>query len=448
MSEQKTTDPFEARVADLVRAYTDPAGARPIDSLAVSRAAMTSARASRWSTRRLGAGAAGRRVDGGRWAAAAVAVVLVGVVGVAVWSRPSNSGIGPTPSASASSAPSPAASAVGPVPEVLHHLWQRPLPVAPGPAWATAFLVLTDGLLGVGPDVGAASHSAAAAAGPETLVVTATADTTGCAVGDLGVYRFALEGKGTFMTLTAIGTDACATREAALAGPWAQADLPPPNEGLTLSPGTYQTTGFDPFTDDATPGRLSYTVPAGWKVKEDASTAFVLHHLPDALPGQPATDTFIFMIAQPRLAAAFEEGAVCGEFVDAPGVTSGVDDIVGALRARPGVIATPPTAVTIGGYEGTLIDLRLDPSWTGGCTAPDGPVVGIPILSGPGSGSGPSVGLAPNAPVRLILVDVGDGRTMAIVVACAEPSTLAFFDAQVATAMPVIESLELHPPTP
>ena len=173
----------------------------------------------------------------------------------------------------------------------------------------------------------------------------------------------------------------------------------------------------------------------------------MLHHLP-TLQDQPATDTFIFMIAQPRLAAAFEDGAVCGEFPVASGVGSGADDIVGALSARPGVIASPPTAVTIGGYEGTLIDLRLDPAWTGGCTAPDGPVVGVPILTGPGVGAGPSVGLAPDAPVRLILVDVGGGRTMATVVACAEPSTLAFFDAQVATAMPVIESIELHPPTP
>jgi hypothetical protein len=58
------------------------------------------------------------------------------------------------------------------------------------------------------------------------------------------------------------------------------------------------------------------------------------------------------------------------------------------------------------------------------------------------------VGLAPNAPVRLILVDVGGGRTFAIVVTFAEPSTLPFLDEQVAAAMPVIESIELHPPTP
>jgi hypothetical protein len=447
MPDQKMMEPFETRVADLVRAYTDPADARPVDALAVSRAAMAPGRATGWSTRRLGAGVLGRRNDGGRWAAAAVAVVLVSVVGVAVLSRPSDSGIGPQATPSASSAPSPAASAIGPVPEVLRHLWQRPLPIAPGPAWPTAFLVLTDEVLGVGPDVDSASHSAVAAAGLDTLVVTATPDTVGCAVGDLGVYRFSMEGKDTFTTLTAVGTDACVAREAALAGPWAQADLPPPQDSELLSPGTYETTGFDPFTDDATPGRLSYTVPTGWKVKEDASTAFVLHHLP-TLQAQPATDTFIFMIAQPRLAAAFEDGAVCGEFPVASGVGHGADDIVAALSARPGVVSTPPAPVSVGGYEGTLIDLRLDPAWTGGCTAPDGAVVGIPILTGPGGGPGPLVGLAPNAPVRLILVDVGAGRTMAIFVACAEPSTLAFFDAQVATAMPVIESLELHPPTP
>lgn len=448
MTDLKTNEPFETRFADLARAYTDPAGAREIDSLAVSRAAMTSARATGWSTRRLGAGLIGRRVDGGRWAAAAMAVALVSVVGVAVWSRPSNSGIGPQPTPSASSAPSPAASAVGPVPEVLHHVWQRPLPIAPGPAWATAFLVLTDGILGVGPDVSAASHSAVAAAGTDTLLVTATADTTGCAVGDLGVYRSSLEGKDTFVTLTAVGTDGCAAREDALTGPWVRADLPQPGESDLLQPGTYTTTGFDPFTDAATPGRLSFTVPTRWKVKEDGATAFVLHHLADASQAQPGSDTFIFMVAQPRLAAAFGDKAVCGLFTDAPGAARGVDDLVAAITTRPGVISTLPADVTVGGYTGKLIDLQVAPSFTGGCMAPEGPVVGVPILRGPGGELGPSLGLSPAAPVRLILLDLGDGRTMSIAIVSLPPTQPASFHEGVDAAMSIIESIELHPPTP
>ena len=343
MTEQKTTDPFEARFAGLVRTYTDEAGARPIDSLAVSRTAMASGRTTGWSTRGLGARVTGRR-DGGRWAAAAVAVVLVGVVGIAVWSRSSNSGIGPGPTPSPSSAASPRASAVGPVPEALRHLWQRPLPVAPGPAWATANLILTDELLGVGSEPGTAMHSAVAAAGPDTLVVTATAETTGCAVGDVGVYRWSLEGKDTYLTLTAVGPDACAAREVALAGPWVRADLPPPSDGVTLPPGTYKTTGFDPFADDAVPGRLSYTVPAGWKVKEDVATSFVLHHVPDAAQGQAAPDTFIFAIAQPRLAGGRSRTArSAASSPRDPASGAGSTTSWPRSVARPGVVATPPT---------------------------------------------------------------------------------------------------------
>ncbi len=279
-------------------------------------------------------------------------------------------------------------------------------------------------------------------------MVTAKAGTSGCGPGDVGVYRFVLEGKDTFVTLTSVGADACAAREAALTGPWVRADMPPPDEGLTLSPGTYDTTGFDPFADDAVPGRQSYTVPAGWKVKEDSATAFVLHYLADASAGQPVRDTFIFELARPRLAAAFKDGAICGPFGDEPGVGQGVDDIVAALVARPGVVSTSPEAVSVSGYEGTLLDLSVAPSWTGGCVAPEGPMVGIPVLRGSGGELGPTIGLVPDAPIRLILVDVGGGRTMAIAVACSAAPGTSQFDAQLKAAMPVIESIELHPPAP
>jgi hypothetical protein len=227
-----------------------------------------------------------------------------------------------------------------------------------------------------------------------------------------------------------------------------RADLPQPGEsGELLPPGTYPTTGFDPFTDAANSGRLSYTVPAGWKVKDDGAAAFVLHHVPDAVQGQSSTDTFIFAVAQPRLAAAFKDGAICGPFGDEPGVGHGVDDIVAALVARPGVVTTPPAGMSVSGYEGKLLDLSVAPSWTGGCVAPEGPMIGIPILRS-GEELGPTVGLVPDAPIRLILVDLTHGRTMAIVVACATPSSASLFDAQLAAAMPVIESIELHPPAP
>jgi hypothetical protein len=56
MTERRATDPFETRFAEQVRAYTDSATERRIDSLAISRAAMASGRASRWSRPWLGGG--------------------------------------------------------------------------------------------------------------------------------------------------------------------------------------------------------------------------------------------------------------------------------------------------------------------------------------------------------------------------------------------------------
>ena len=66
--------------------------------------------------------------------------------------------------------------------DALRHAWQRPLPVAPGPdVYGSGFLSVT-GATGSssaakpGPD---ASQAAIAVAGPDTLLVTATAATTG-----------------------------------------------------------------------------------------------------------------------------------------------------------------------------------------------------------------------------------------------------------------------------
>jgi hypothetical protein len=437
MTERPTIEPFETRFDGRVRAYTDAATARPFDALAASRTAMASQSARGWVRGGPGAGPSGQRSVGVRWAVAGLAVVLVGVVGVGLLGR-----------AWVSSSPSPAAPTGGPIPDVLRHSWQRPLPVAPGPdLLGSGSLILASGQLQSrrDPDA-AASTSAVGATDIDTLAVTATGETVGCAVGDVGTYRWLVEGKGTVLTLTAIGTDACAVREDALAGPWVRADLPPPVDGAApMSSGTYETSSFDPVGDPAAPIRLGYTVPKGWKVKEDRPDSFLLHLLRDAPQGQPATDSFLSLMAQPRMAADFTDGAACGPVEDAPGVGRGLDDLVAAIRARPGVVSTPPVALTIGGYEGQLLDLRIAPDWTGGCLAPEGLIVAIPILQGAEPGV---FGVEPDHPIRLILLDLGDDRTLAIGISDIGPAQPSLFEAHMAEVMPVVESFEFRPPTP
>ncbi len=287
-------------------------------------------------------------------------------------------------------------------------------------------------------------RSAIKATGVDTLLATATAETTGCTIGDVGPYGWSIEGKGTVLTLTATGADACPAREQALSGSWVRSDLPPP-AGLeaTLAPGTHLTSSFDPFGDVGSPGRLSYTVPAGWQAPEDASATLGLQHLPGDAQGPPS---MIFLFARPGLAAEINDGEPCGAFSDAPGVGHRVADIVAAIMARPGVVSAQPVSVTVGGYQGQMLDLRLAPSWTDGCIAPEGKAIGVPLIHVAGSPVGPSVGLGPDAPVRLILLDLTGGRTLAVAVACIGPSQPDQIAEQFAQAMPIINSFEFHPP--
>ncbi len=442
MTDRRAMEPFETRLADRVHAYTDPATERRIDALAISRTAMSSAQAPGWSRRWPVAGLPGRRLAGLRVGVAIVAVALIGVVAIGVLGRPSNSTIGqPTPS--------PVPSASGPIPAALLHSWQRPYAVFPGlDPWGSGFLSLAPGQLDFGPTAGdAASSSAVAAAGADTLVATATAETQGCAIGEAGTYHWSLEGQGTVMTLTA-SADACAAREKALAGPWVRADLPLPPSGEPLTPGTYLTSAFDPFGAPGATGELSYTVPDRWKVKEDLAGAFLLHRLPDNSSSQPSMDTLVHLFTQARLMADYTKGAICGQSGEAPGVGRGVDDIVAAILARPGVVSTPPTAVNIGSYAGQMLDVHLAPTWTGRCQNLDGPIIAMPLLLGLESERSAGIGLVGDSPVRLILLDLTGGRTMAIAVFSGGPSQPSEFEAQAGEAMPVIESFEFHQPVP
>jgi hypothetical protein len=443
MTERQDVDPFEARFAEQIHTYTDRATVRRIDALAVSRAAMALTKAGgRWrgwpGFPRFGA-----RIATARIAVALAAVVLVGAVGVAFTNRPSNSATGPRPSSSSSP------SATGPAPDVLRHAWQRPYGVTPDLGqWGSGTLTVTDGVMEFGSDTGAAtSRTAIAAAGSDALVATATVETRGCAVGDAGTYRWSVEGKATVMTLTADGKDACAAREQSLAGQWVRADLPQTPNGVPMQPGTYLTAAFSPFDAPETQGQLSYTVPERWKVKEDRAAIFLLHHLAADAATDGSGDVFIHLFTQPRLVADYVNGAACGPTSEVPGVGTGVDDLVAAIIARPGVESTTPSRITVGGYQGEMVDLHLAASWSRGCRTPDASFVALPLLLGPDFEIGANFGIGPNSPARLILLDLTGGRTIAIAVFKAGPAEPSQLEADSGEAMRVIESFEFHPPS-
>ena len=72
----------------------------------------------------------------------------------------------------------------------------------------------------------------------------------------------------------------------------------------------------------------------------------------------------------------------------------------------------------------------------------------MPILLGSGADVGAGAALGPDRPFRLILLDLTGGRTLAIAVFSGGPLEASELDEHAAEAMPIIESLEFHPPTP
>ncbi len=89
-----------------------------------------------------------------------------------------------------------------------------------------------------------------------------------------------------------------------------------------------------------------------------------------------------------------------------PGIAETPLAIAAELRERPGLVVNAPRKVEIGGLTGVVVDVRLDPKWTGTCfySAP-GP--GVPVMRGlPPSDFDHSMG--PGFAYRLYLLANGD----------------------------------------
>ena len=91
---------------------------------------------------------------------------------------------------------------------------------------------------------------------------------------------------------------------------------------------------------------------------EGSGQVDTLRRLTDTSGSQPSHEPFITVIARPAVAAELTAGVACGPFADAPGIGHSVDDIVAAITTRPGVESTS-APVTIGGYDGQVLDLRV-----------------------------------------------------------------------------------------
>ena len=141
---------------------------------------------------------------------------------------------------------------------------------------------------------------------------------------------------------------------------------PNPEGGVCLGQlqaGTYRTKLFD--------ATITYTVPDGWSNFEDTRGNFLLVPPWGNLPGvNNGTSDYIGVYVG---VAAAKPGCDPG---DAPDVAHTPSAIAQAIARNPGLDATRPTPVTIGGLQGLVLDIQMRKGWKQTCIYSGGaPVV-------------------------------------------------------------------------
>ena len=271
----------------------------------------------------------------------------------------------------------------------------------------------------------------------ERMRVVITADGAGCQAGDIGTYRWSLSEAGDELRLDLV-EDGCATRAAALPGTWTRSDCPlfPDDFCLgDLEPGTHRSTFFDPFaTLDEwlyNRGVLTYTVPAGWANTGDYPDIYVL------APVSAAPDTGIYMSSE---ISVVSDDRPCTATPSAT-VARTPDEMADWIVGRPGIIASGRDDVNIGGLPGVMLDLAPDAGLDRAVEAciGDGHTF-VPLFTGAQPG-GLQWGLLTTQRMRVYLLDLGDDRTLVVLI---EGETGPTYENLLAEAVPILESFRFN----
>ena len=198
----------------------------------------------------------------------------------------------------------------------------------------------------------------------------------------------------------AAGTDASPTADA---GPTPE----------VLAAGTYSTRNFRPT--------LTFTVPEGWELLADTPNWVQLRPT-----GEADLGLYLFRNAQ----AASQDPTCPTTPAEGVGMTS--SELVTFYRGLPGVIAGNPALVTVGGLNGSSLDLGLAPDWTRSCPFADG-IPTVPLLMNTGIERWV---LAGSERLRLYVLDVPGGN----VVVDVDDFAGSNIDTLLASAAPVIKS--------
>lgn len=165
-----------------------------------------------------------------------------------------------------------------------------------------------------------------------------------------------------------------------------------------LEPGEYR------WEYGSTPNEptIAFTVrEPGWKWLYGGGG---LHIVADDTPseGELYSSDGIYFFRDPAIASQDCEEA------EERGVGRSVDDLVAWLEAAPGLTVSEPTPVTVGGLEGAMLDLKLDPAWTETCFFSE-PLPAVPLIFRGGDLGGYHWAIVPDQLMRWYILETEDG---------------------------------------
>jgi hypothetical protein len=169
-----------------------------------------------------------------------------------------------------------------------------------------------------------------------------------------------------------------------------------------LSAGTYTTKVFDPA--------LTYVVPDGWQNLEDTPGNFLLVPPRFDLAGVSTGGSDYIGVYTSVVAGSAECSTPPLAERPEPGVGTTPDAIAAAFVARPGLIVTTPQQVSVGGRDGVVLDILMDPTWTGSCFYSQGNPV-VPLIQGAGP-PGLDHSMGPGLTMRAYLLENGVGTLL------------------------------------
>jgi hypothetical protein len=188
-----------------------------------------------------------------------------------------------------------------------------------------------------------------------------------------------------------------------------------------LPAGTYTSAAFRPA--------VTYTVPGGWRIVSDAPDYFALQPVDSEIIG-------IHLFRDPLAAS---QDAACPITAE-PGVGKLSLEIATWIRGLPGIVASSPRIVTVGGLRGVELDLALNTGWTASCPFADG-LPTVPLFVG-ADGNLRWV-VAGNERLRVDLLDVPGGGTVVVDVDAFDGTLM---DGLLAAAAPIVQSFSFATP--